>query len=57
MSKYSYASETAAYEQANPRSAARFAEAQHVLAGGNSRLTAYFKPFPFYVERAEGCEP
>jgi glutamate-1-semialdehyde 2,1-aminomutase len=56
MSTYSYASETIAYEQANPRSAARFAEAQQVLAGGNSRLTAYFKPFPFYVERAEGCE-
>lgn len=56
MSRYSYASETAAYERANPRSAARFAEAQQVLAGGNSRLTAYFKPFPFYVERAQGCE-
>ncbi len=56
MSKYSYASETIAYEQANPRSATRFAEAQQVLAGGNSRLTAYFKPFPFYVDRAEGCE-
>ena len=56
MSIYSCAAETAAYEQANPRSAARFAEAQQVLAGGNSRLTAYFKPFPFYVERASGCE-
>lgn len=56
MSKYSYTSETMAYEQANPRSAARFAEAQHVLAGGNSRLTAFFKPFPFYVDRAEGAE-
>jgi glutamate-1-semialdehyde 2,1-aminomutase len=56
MSTYSYAAEAAAYEQANPRSAARFAEAKQVLAGGNSRLTAYFKPFPFYVERAQGCE-
>lgn len=56
MSMYSYDAETAAYERANPRSAARFAEAQQVLAGGNSRLTAYFKPFPFYVERAQGCE-
>jgi len=26
-----------------------------VLAGGNSRVTAYFAPFPFYVERGEGC--
>ncbi len=55
MSTYSYAAELEAYQQANPRSAARFREAQQVLAGGNSRLTAYFAPFPFYVDRAEGC--
>jgi glutamate-1-semialdehyde 2,1-aminomutase len=55
MTAYSYAAELQAYEQRNPRSAVRFAEARQVLAGGNSRLTAYFSPFPFYVERAEGC--
>ena len=54
MTAYSYDAELQTYEQANPRSAARFAEAQEVLAGGNSRLTAYFAPFPFYVDRAEG---
>jgi glutamate-1-semialdehyde 2,1-aminomutase len=43
------------YQHHNPRSAARFAAAQRVLAGGNSRLTAYFGPFPFYVEHGEGC--
>jgi glutamate-1-semialdehyde 2,1-aminomutase len=43
------------YQRRNPRSAARFTAAQQVLAGGNSRLTAYFAPFPFYVERGEGC--
>src|SRR6185295_7179364 len=53
--EYSYTAELEAYQQQNPRSAARFAEAQQVLAGGNSRLTAYFAPFPFYVERGEGC--
>jgi glutamate-1-semialdehyde 2,1-aminomutase len=52
---YSYDAELAAYRQRNPRSAARFASAQNVLAGGNSRLTAFFSPFPFYVERGEGC--
>jgi glutamate-1-semialdehyde 2,1-aminomutase len=52
---YSYAAELAEYQRHNPRSAARFAAAQRVLAGGNSRLTAYFGPFPFYVERGEGC--
>lgn len=55
MTAYSDAAELQAYAQHNPRSAARFAEARQVLAGGNSRLTAYFSPFPFYVERAEGC--
>ena len=51
--EYSYTAELEAYQRQNPRSAARFAEAQQVLAGGNSRLTAYFAPFPFYVERGE----
>ena len=53
--EYSYTAELEEYQRQNPRSAARFAEAQQVLAGGNSRLTAYFAPFPFYVERGEGC--
>jgi glutamate-1-semialdehyde 2,1-aminomutase len=52
---YSYTSELEAYHRCNARSAAKFAEAQQVLAGGNSRLTAFFTPFPFYVERGEGC--
>ncbi|HEY7494538.1 MAG TPA: aspartate aminotransferase family protein [Candidatus Tectomicrobia bacterium] len=51
---YSYTPELEEYQRRNPRSAARFAAAQHVLAGGNSRLTAYFAPFPFYVERGAG---
>jgi glutamate-1-semialdehyde 2,1-aminomutase len=53
--EYSYTAELEAYQRQNLRSAARFAEAQQVLAGGNSRLTAYFAPFPFYAERGEGC--
>jgi glutamate-1-semialdehyde 2,1-aminomutase len=52
---YSYAAELTEYQHRNPQSAVRFAAAQDVLAGGNSRLTAYFAPFPFYVERGEGC--
>src|SRR5262244_3575731 len=53
--EYSYTAELEVYQRQNPLSAARFAEARQVLAGGNSRLTAYFAPFPFYVERGEGC--
>lgn len=52
---YNYHAELEEYRRQNPRSAARFAEAQQVLAGGNSRLTAYFGPFPFYVESGAGC--
>jgi glutamate-1-semialdehyde 2,1-aminomutase len=55
LREYSYAAELDEYQQRNPRSAARFAAAQDVLAGGNSRLTAFFAPFPFYVDRGEGC--
>jgi glutamate-1-semialdehyde 2,1-aminomutase len=55
MAEYSYTAELEEYQRHNPRSAARFADAQKVLAGGNSRLTAFFVPFPFYAERGEGC--
>jgi glutamate-1-semialdehyde 2,1-aminomutase len=55
MAAYSYTAELEEYQRQNPRSAARFAAAQKVLAGGNSRLTAFFAPFPFYAERGEGC--
>ena len=51
---YTFAAEQAEYERQNPKSAACFSAAQDVLAGGNSRLTAYFSPFPFYVDRGEG---
>jgi glutamate-1-semialdehyde 2,1-aminomutase len=55
MAEYSYQAELEEYQRRNPRSAARFVQAQKVLAGGNSRLTAYFMPFPFYAEHGEGA--
>ncbi|MGQ4808200.1 Glutamate-1-semialdehyde 2,1-aminomutase [Candidatus Entotheonellaceae bacterium PAL068K] len=55
LQQASYADELKEYQQCNSRSTARFAAAQEVLAGGNSRLTASFAPFPFYVDRGEGC--
>lgn len=55
-STYTYTAELEEYQRQNPRSAARFAEAQRVLAGGNSRLTAFFNPFPFYAERGAGYQ-
>ncbi len=32
-----------------------FNQAREYLAGGNSRLTVYYKPHPIYVERGEGA--
>jgi glutamate-1-semialdehyde 2,1-aminomutase len=37
------------------RSQALFQESQEYLAGGNSRLTVYFKPHPIFMERGEGA--
>ncbi len=52
---YSAEEELQEYIQRNPKSQAQFQEARKFLAGGNSRLTAFFPPFPFYVDRGEGC--
>ena len=49
-----FADEIAEYRKRNSKSDALYQEARQFLAGGNSRLTAFFRPFPFYVERGEG---
>lgn len=43
------------YRRQNPTSLQRFQEAQAVIPGGNTRLTAYFAPYPFYAVRGQGC--
>lgn len=43
------------YRRQNPTSLARFEEAKRVIPGGNTRLTAYFAPYPFYAVQGEGC--
>jgi glutamate-1-semialdehyde 2,1-aminomutase len=50
-----YAEELAEYRRQNPTSLARFEAAKRVIPGGNTRLTAYFPPYPFYAVRGEGC--
>ena len=42
------------YAASTPKSAELQAEAERYLPGGSSRGTAYFAPYPFFVERAEG---
>lgn len=37
------------------RSQALFEQAQNYLAGGNSRLTIYYKPHPIYLREGQGC--
>ncbi|MEE2612396.1 MAG: aspartate aminotransferase family protein [Acidobacteriota bacterium] len=37
------------------RSAALYARALGSLPGGNTRTSTFFRPYPLFVERAEGC--
>jgi glutamate-1-semialdehyde 2,1-aminomutase len=52
---FDQAEELAEYRRQNPSSLSRFEEAKAVIPGGNTRLTAYFAPYPFYAVRGEGC--
>ena len=47
-------SEVERYVASTPRSAELQAEAERYLPGGSSRGTAYFGPYPFFVDRTEG---
>ena len=46
--------ERAAYAAKRPKSKIRQDEAAKYLPGGSSRATAYFDPYPFFVDHAEG---
>jgi glutamate-1-semialdehyde 2,1-aminomutase len=48
------AEELAEYRRQNPASLSRFEGAKAVIAGGNTRLTAFFAPYPFYAVKGEG---
>lgn len=52
---FDHAEELEEYRRQNPTSLARFEEAKGVIPGGNTRLTAYFAPYPFYAMKGEGC--
>ncbi len=42
------------FERKTPVSAKLFNRASHVLPGGNTRVTVFFKPYPIYAKRAQG---
>lgn len=44
-----------AYRERNQASEALHERAQAVLPGGDTRSVTYTKPYPTYIERAEGC--
>ena len=50
----SSAPETGRYTESTPKSRVLQAEAERFLPGGSSRGTAYFAPYPFFVDRGEG---
>jgi glutamate-1-semialdehyde 2,1-aminomutase len=52
---FDHAEELEEYRRQNPASLSRFEEAKAVIPGGNTRLTAYFAPYPFYAVNGEGC--
>jgi len=43
------------YEELNPKSRAYFDQAVKSLAGGTTRTTVFFEPFPPVLVRGEGC--
>lgn len=43
------------YIKKNQRSAQMYERAQSSLAGGITRTSTYFQPFPIYMERGDGC--
>ena len=43
------------YPDEHSRSHQLYERALSVMPGGNSRHTAYFAPYPIYIERGEGC--
>src|ERR671931_2721884 len=45
----------ARYEAMTPRSRAFFAQAVDRLAGGTTRTTVFFEPYPPALVRGEGC--
>jgi glutamate-1-semialdehyde 2,1-aminomutase len=52
---FDYVEELEEYRRQNPLSLSRFEAAKVVIPGGNTRLTAYFAPYPFYAVNGEGC--
>jgi glutamate-1-semialdehyde 2,1-aminomutase len=52
---FTYTEELEEYQRQNPTSLRQFEAAKQVIPGGNTRLTAYFAPYPFYAVRGEGC--
>src|SRR5438552_18858029 len=42
------------YEAKTSRSRELFEEALRVMPGGNSRTTAFFDPYPFYITHGQG---
>jgi glutamate-1-semialdehyde 2,1-aminomutase len=52
---FDYTEELEEYRRQNPTSLGRFEDAKTVIPGGNTRLTAYFAPYPFYAVKGDGC--
>ena len=45
----------ATYTKQRPKSQAMYREAQSYLPGGDTRTVTFYRPFPTFMERGEGC--
>ncbi|HSF31044.1 MAG TPA: aspartate aminotransferase family protein [Candidatus Tectomicrobia bacterium] len=52
---FDHVEELEEYRRQNPTSLGRFEAAKAIIPGGNTRLTAYFAPYPFYAVSGQGC--
>lgn len=44
------------YKLRNPCSLSLYARASHALAGGSTRSSVFYSPFPVYMDRGQGCK-
>ena len=55
MDTYKLQAEIENYVIRTPKSAVLQKEAEQFLPGGSSRGTAYFEPYPHFIEKGEGA--
>lgn len=45
-----------AYRKRTPKSREAFETAKKYLPGGDTRTSIFFRPYPIWIEKADGCQ-